>query len=264
MQGSFHKPQNYGRVSIDRCPVEYRERYRLRCFDFAFLGDGPYGALEQESGQICTFAGSGTPGVIPTTHGYGIDLPGGTGQGTYDLPAAKTHTGDFTFSVVCSFDATPVTVFGGNNSNNGYLLFVDSSTCYSRPTGGALRTASHGGLNTGQTYHFVITRNTSNQFEMFIDGRPLVVTGGALSGNFDIYTVTGYANTDAFQLDGQISHIASWDYRFPDGALQQLFADPYGHYRDAASLHRSIASGAPPASTQPPRSMHQFRMRRAG
>jgi hypothetical protein len=170
------------------------------------------------------------------------------GSQTYDDPETPTFTGEYTISLVCSWDATPSTVFGGNSANNRYALFVSSTYVFNRPHPNFWRGFLHGSIALGQVVHFMVTRDGSNIIRFYRDGKFLGVdAGGALSGTADVKSLTGYQGSRVLQHNGKINQFAMWRRCFTTSQVMAHMASPFGH-RIYDPSRRNVATkgaGAP-------------------
>jgi hypothetical protein len=240
--GSYTKPIGGRPASEDRCPPRFRHRYRDRVFDWGFLYDSPGAAYDQEEGEFCSSVGSGTIVSAPTTRGTALQYPGGTGTGTHDPASTRTLTAGFTISLIIESNASPAWVIGGNSSNNKYAFFVTPTTIYSRPNTSTWTTATTPATVVGVPEHYIYTRDSLNNGRFYYNGKDVgTATNTNISGTCDVDTVTGYAGSRAFQVNGKVIQFVGWDRCLPAQEIDLMFADPFGHYRVEAEKSISLA-----------------------
>jgi hypothetical protein len=213
------------------CPAEFVDIFRDLAIDWDIdsMASTNWASVRStpENRVYSAQVGSGSIDRSSTDRGFAYQF---NGSQTYDDPETPTYTGAYTASLLCSWDVTPVHVFGGAPTNNQYVFFVDSSNVYNRPNTGSWRSISHGGITLGEVVHFIVTRDEANLIKFYKNGVDLgTPSGGALSGTAYVKSLTGYQGTRAFQFDGKLNQFAMWRRCFSSRQVAAHTAAPFGH-----------------------------------
>jgi len=134
-------------------------------------------------------------------------------------------------------------LLGEDSYTSDYLLYIDSSAIYLRVGGSYLEWSNSSDITSGNWHHILITRNSSNVGELFIDGNSKGTNStwqggdpGTITTKFDrIGARHGTLNA----VQGKLDAVAVFDYALSQDQVTQLGAHGYA-FASGGSLLGSI------------------------